>query len=174
MESDVKISVARERVEIAEIAALANEIWHEHYGALLSKGQIDYMVEKFQSEQAITHAITKENYTYYIMKDAGLVIGYCAVQPTDQDHSLFLSKLYLHADYRGKRLTRLIMAMLAERCISEHLTSIWLTVNRNNTDSVEVYRKLGFEVEREQVSDIGGGYVMDDYVMRCTLRTSAK
>ena len=41
MESDVRISVVREYAEIAEIAALADEVWHEHYGGLLSKGQID-------------------------------------------------------------------------------------------------------------------------------------
>ena len=107
MESDVKISVANEYAEIADIAALADEIWHEHYASLLTKGQIDYMVEKFQSEKAIAHAIAEENYTYYIMKDAGQIVGYCAVQPTEANHSLFLSKLYLHKDYRGRRLTRL-------------------------------------------------------------------
>ena len=172
MESDVKISVANEYAEIADIAALADEIWHEHYASLLTKGQIDYMVEKFQSEKAIAHAIAEENYTYYIMKDAGQIVGYCAVQPTEANHSLFLSKLYLHKDYRGRRLTRLIMAMLAERCFSDKLGSIWLTVNKGNTSSIDVYRKLGFQIEREQVSNIGNGYVMDDYIMRCPIHAN--
>lgn len=29
-----------------------------------------------------------------------------------------------------------------------------------------MYRHLGFEKVRDQVADIGGGYVMDDYVMQ--------
>ncbi len=166
MESEVRISVVQEYSEIAEIAALADEVWHEHYSNLLSKGQIDYMVEKFQSEKAIVEAIAKDSYTYYAIRDAGQIIGYCAAQPCEKDHSLFLSKLYIHADYRGKRISRLVMAMLSERCITDGYHSIWLTVNKGNKTSIEIYRKLGFTIEREQVTDIGNGYVMDDYVMR--------
>ena len=169
MESDVKISVAHNEIEFAEIAALADEIWHEHYKGLLSDEQIDYMVEKFQSQKAITKSVLENNYTYYIMRDAGQIIGYCGVQPQPEDNSLFLSKLYLHKDYRGKHLSRMVMAMLCERCVTEDLDSIWLTVNRGNTDSIQVYRRLGFSVEREQKENIGNGYFMDDYVMRYLL-----
>ena len=170
MGSDVKISVVCEYAEIAEIAALADEVWHEHYEGLLSKGQIDYMVERFQSEKAIVEAITKDQYTYYALCDTGQLIGYCAVQPREEDHSLFLSKFYLHSDYRGRRLSRLVLAMLTERCIIDGLRSIWLTVNKGNTGAVEVYQRLGFVIEREEVTDIGNGYVMDDYVMRIPVK----
>ena len=40
-----------------------------------------------------------------------------------------------------------------------------MTVNRNNTGSVAAYEKMGFQKVREQVAEIGGGYVMDDYIM---------
>ena len=45
------------------------------------------------------------------------------------------------------------------------LNKIWLTCNRNNTSSLEVYKHLGFEVVREEVADIGNGFVMDDYIL---------
>ena len=172
MESDVRISVVREYAEIAEIAALADEVWHEHYGGLLSKGQIDYMVGLFQSEKAIAKSIAENHYTYYAIRDVGLLVGYCGVQPNEEDHTLFLSKLYLRADYRGRRISRLVLAMLYERCITEGYNSIWLTVNKGNTNSIDAYRKLGFSIEREEVTDIGNGYVMDDYIMRCPVRAT--
>ena len=34
--------------DIRALAALATEIWHEYFTAIISKEQIDYMVEKFQ------------------------------------------------------------------------------------------------------------------------------
>lgn len=166
MESGVKITVIEHQNEIAMVAELADEVWHEHYSGLIPDGQIDYMVEQFQSREAITHAILRQNYTYYAIWDDDRMVGYCAVQPQNDD-SLFLSKLYLHKDYRGRRITRLVMAMLRERCITEGVKSIWLTVNKENENSIEAYKKLGFEVEREAVTDIGQGYVMDDYIMRC-------
>ena len=43
--------------------------------------------------------------------------------------------------------------------------TIWLTVNRRNERAIGAYRRTGFREVRAQVTDIGGGYVMDDYVM---------
>ena len=37
--------------------------------------------------------------------------------------------------------------------------------NKNNTKTLDIYKHLGFEIVREEVTDIGEGYVMDDYVL---------
>ena len=42
---------------------------------------------------------------------------------------------------------------------------IYLTVNKQNLISISVYEKLGFLRARDLVTDIGSGFVMDDYVM---------
>ena len=47
--------------------------------------------------------------------------------------------------------------------------SIYLTVNKYNTPSYEIYLHLGFKVIDAVVNDIGNGYVMDDYIMEYTL-----
>ena len=52
-----------------------------------------------------------------------------------------------------------------EICKMRELNQIWLTCNRNNTNSLEVYKHLGFTVAREEVTDIGEGFVMDDFIM---------
>jgi ribosomal protein S18 acetylase RimI-like enzyme len=44
-------------------------------------------------------------------------------------------------------------------------TSLWLQVNRNNAQAIAAYRRNGFDVAREVVVDIGGGFMMDDFVM---------
>ena len=59
-----------ENSEIKELASLASTIWHEYWTCILSPEQIDYMVDNFQSENAITNQVKNENYTYYfIMSD---------------------------------------------------------------------------------------------------------
>jgi ribosomal protein S18 acetylase RimI-like enzyme len=40
-----------------------------------------------------------------------------------------------------------------------------LAVNKNNRDAIAAYLKHGFRVADAVVKDIGGGYVMDDYIM---------
>ena len=78
---------------IKEFAKLASEIWHEYWTVLLSPEQIDYMVEKFQSENAVTRQIEQENYTYFYILENGEKAGYIGL--SEKNDYLFLSKLYL-------------------------------------------------------------------------------
>ena len=42
------------------VAELADRIWHEHYAGILAQPQIDYMVEKFQSADAVSRQIREQ------------------------------------------------------------------------------------------------------------------
>ena len=47
------------------IAELANVIWHEHYTPIIGVEQVVYMLDKFQSTQAIQQQIKEEDYQYF-------------------------------------------------------------------------------------------------------------
>lgn len=149
--------------QLTDLADLANEIWHEYFPCLLTPEQIDYMVEKFQSRRAMADQMTSQNYRYYFISLEGRPVGYIGVQPGDG--KLFLSKLYLKKEYRGKGLAGRAFDFLEELCREEGLCAIWLTVNKYNDHSIAVYRRRGFQMVRSQVTDIGHDFVMDDYVL---------
>ena len=44
-------------------------------------------------------------------------------------------------------------------------TSIYLTVNKQNTVPIKVYQKFGFIIKEAIIIDIGNGFVMDDYII---------
>lgn len=151
-------------IEIIETARLASEIWHEYYISILTVEQIDYMVDKFQSIPAITDQINNQGYEYYLFQpEEASAVGYLSVK--EEEGRLFLSKFYIAKAHRGKGYASQAMSFLEQLCKERALNQIWLTVNRYNESSIAVYRKKGFIIEREQVADIGNGYVMDDYVM---------
>lgn len=89
--------------------------------------------------------------------------GYLGVQPKE-DGTLYLSKLYIAKRFRGLGLSRLALDFLFGWCAAKGLRSIWLTVNRHNDGSIAAYEALGMKRVREQAADIGGGFVMDDFV----------
>ncbi len=152
------------RQEDAEaLAALGREIWEEHYTSLLGPEQVAYMVEKFQSAPAVRRQMQEEGYRYWFFTVDGQRAGYVGVQPR-QDGSLYLSKLYVAAPYRGLGLSRLALDFLTDLCRREGLSRIWLTVNKYNSGSIAAYEALGMTRTREQTADIGGGFVMDDYI----------
>lgn len=157
------------RAQIEAVAELASEIWHEHFVTILSPEQIDYMVDKFQSVPAITNQINSRGYRYFMLMLDADMIGYCGVKEEEEEKRLFLSKLYIHKSHRGHGYASRAFEFMADLCEEKDYHKIWLTVNRFNENTIKVYEKKGFIKTRTQVADIGGGFVMDDFIMEKSL-----
>lgn len=155
--------VSRERDFLAA-ADLAHTIWREHYAGIISSDQIEYMLEKFQSVPAIKNA-DAQGCEYYLIRVLGVNAGYVAIEPNHPQGKLFLSKIYLLKEYRGKGYARDVLDEVREMARGLRLKSIWLTVAKNNRSSLAAYEHLGFTNTEDICKDIGGGFVMDDYVM---------
>ena len=153
--------------QIKILADAANIVWHEAYKEIVSISQIDYMIEKFQSFAAVSQAINKNNYLYFLIKVDDNVAGYIGLH--EEDEKMFLSKLYILKEYRGMGVSSRTFEFIESLAKEKHLKSVWLTVNKNNKHAIEVYKHKGFVVTRTQVADIGNGFVMDDYIFEKTL-----
>lgn len=148
--------------QIQEVAALADIIWHEHFTPIIGTGQVEYMIDKFQSATALQSQL-KDRYEYYQIFDEGEFCGYCGIHP--ENGKLFLSKLYVKKECRGRRLASKAFDFIKDLCRDRGLASIWLTCNKHNENSLAVYRHFGFRTIDTQQADIGSGYIMDDYIM---------
>lgn len=148
--------------QVREVAALAKEIWGEHYAGILTPGQITYMVDRFQSEEAITLQLS-EGYQYRLITVEEEPAGYAAYRA--EEERLFLSKLYIHKRFRLRGLAHRTVDQLMQVCREQGLPALYLTVNRENVGSIAAYLAMGFRKIREQVTDIGEGYVMDDFIL---------
>ena len=162
-DGNMMIREYREKSELEELVVVIREIWREFYTQLIGAAQVEYMLDKFQSVDAITRQIAEEEYHYYGVICDGELAGYYAVKPLDDDR-VFLSKFYLAAKFRGRGLGRQMLQHLIDAAHAVGAKSVWLTVNKYNS-TVEIYRQLGFEITKEIVTDIGNGFVMDDYMM---------
>ena len=91
--------------------------------------------------------------------------GYCAFKP--EEAKMFLSKIYIRRAFRRHGIATALFDQVQKA--SGGKSAIYLTVNKHNSGSIEAYKKLGFAIVDQVVTDIGGGYVMDDYIMEKTL-----
>ncbi|MBQ2981460.1 MAG: GNAT family N-acetyltransferase [Lachnospiraceae bacterium] len=150
------------------LAGVANEVWHEFFPCILSDEQIDYMVDKFQSYPAMKKQM-EDGYEYYFIKDNDEICGYMGIHEETEDNKMFLSKLYLKKAHRGKGYAGQTLKELFKMSRERGLNMVWLTVNKHNEHTIEVYEHMGFAKARTQVADIGNGFVMDDYIMEKVL-----
>jgi len=156
--------------QLHELAVLAEGIWHECFPGIISEEQINYMVERFQSYNAMCRQISDEGYNYFFVCDDGQIAGYTGFVLHPEEKYMFLSKLYLRSDFRGRGLSSAAIDELCNICRRERLERIRLTVNINNCQAINVYRHKGFTVAYDQKADIGNGFYMDDHVMELAIK----
>ncbi len=146
--------------EMEQFSKFAADIFMKHYIPIIGEEQSNYMIEKFLSYSAMLEK-TKDGYHYFRVLHECNDIGFLAVKFLD--NTLYLDKFYLHDGARGKGYARFMMHFLEKLAIEHSLPCITLNVNKYNP-TIGFYEKMGFQKIREEINDIGNGYVMDDYV----------
>ncbi len=156
--------------DLEPIARLAREIWYLHYPGIITVRQIDYMLAQRYRPDVIASQIAKQEAWWDKIKAGSFLAGFACYEPGSagdrvKTASVKLDKLYVHPRAQrhgfGYALIEHVEACSYERGFS----TLYLQVNKGNTSSIAFYRKAGFDVTDSVTVDIGGGHVMDDYVM---------
>lgn len=143
---------------------MAHTIWNQHYVPIIGQEQVDYMVDKFQSVEAISQQIDN-GYEYYLLMHNETPCGYLALVSDTAEKKMMLSKIYMDAGYRGLQLGKQLMDFAVGETKKRGYKILWLTVNKHNSNTINWYKKQGFTIEKELKIDIGNGFIMDDYLM---------
>jgi len=144
------------------IEALAQQIWHQHYTDIIGLAQVEYMLDKFNSAKTIEQDVKTGTQFYYLTFNE-TPVGYTAIKA--ETDILFLSKLYVSEALRGKGIGKFALNFIDEEAKKQQLSAIRLKVNKYNTASIAAYQKLGFKTIKASVTDIGNGFIMDDFDM---------
>jgi len=151
--------------EVPTLASLAREIWRAHYPGIISAAQIEYMLAERYDEAVIRAELTRRDLWWDVLMLDGSMKGYTSYFLTDTAGDMKIDKLYLHPGvhrqgYGGKVIDH--VAAMARQLACKRLT---LAVNRHNKTAIAAYHKHGFQFAETSVRKIGGGFLMDDYIM---------
>lgn len=155
--------------EFTELEHFAAEIWREHYLPIIGEAKVEYMLKTFQSATALEKQ-QREGMDFFWIQSAGGRAGYLAIKHEPDSAYLFVSKFYVHQAYRGKGYGSWAVSQLKDLTAERQLAGLELTVNRHNASAIAFYKRKGLSHLRDQCIDIGGGFFMDDYVMRFELK----
>lgn len=164
MLQNMTIAPVTDSETIAEVAALAREIWNQHFVGMIGQAQVDYMLDRFQSPAAIGAQLAS-GAEYHLARIDGEPCGYLGLIPNKPAGKLMLSKIYVKQSARGTGLGTALLDFTRQRARESGAESVWLTVNRGNLETIAWYKRKGFAVVDEKKMDIGSGFYMDDYIM---------
>ncbi|SEW34662.1 GNAT family N-acetyltransferase [Chitinophaga arvensicola] len=151
--------------DIPVIQELTDRIWRPTYQSILTPDQIVYMLDMMYSTASLEKQITELQHQFIILQDDDKPIGFAAYSATDTGGIFKLHKIYLDGSYQGKGVGKFLLLQVAEQVKERGANILELDVNRFNK-AKQFYEKQGFSVYKEKQTDIGQGYIMDDYVMR--------
>jgi GNAT superfamily N-acetyltransferase len=163
MEHAVTI-VAAQPAQIPLVQQLAHATWWQHYPAMLSRAQIEYMLDRGYSSDALRRFVEDD--------DSGLAIAFSDEQPVGfaawyrvDARTTKLDKLYVLPGHQRFGVGRALIAHVQAQAIDRGSGRLTLNVNRNNVAAIRAYERCGFAVSERGDFPIGNGFVMEDFIM---------
>ena len=128
-------------------------LWHETYGEILPKEQIDFLLDKYFSKDGIAYYLS-QGYEYYKLDDIGVLVY------VQREADVYMDKLYLLPEGRGKGYP-----MYAFNHMSSFGKDVRLSVNQANKRAFRCYQKNGFVIEKDVEVVLENGMINHDYIM---------
>lgn len=155
---------------IPTIVRLSDEIWKKVYPSVVPMGQIEYLLELWHSPDALTDQITNQGHQFLLIEWDNEIIGYASyvVKDNMNPNRYRLNKLYVQPETHGKGIGRAIVKYIADEIKPLGGTILELNVHKRNP-AVGFYKKMGFVVIQDIVTEIEHGYLLDDFVMELDL-----
>ena len=138
--------------------------WPIAYGEILSKEQLDYMLAKFYSIEALNKNV-QDGHCFLLAKEGDDTLGFIGYENAYTNLPITkIHKIYILPETQGKGIGKLLIDTVQEFAKANHSDKLSLNVNRFNL-ARNFYAKLGFEITKSEDIAIGNGYLMEDYVM---------
>ena len=157
--------------DVEIIQQLAETIWPVCYGEIISTEQLRYMLDIFYNLDALKNQM-KKGHEFIIAYECEKPIGFASysAKSVDEPTIFRLHKIYVLTNCHTKGIGSSLLQYVAEQSKHAGATLLELNVNKYNI-AQHFYTKKGFFILKEEVIDIGIGYVMDDYVMTAPIDT---
>lgn len=157
--------VAATVADFSIIRDLAYEIWPHTYGHILSKEQLDYMLDAFYSEATLTKNATEKGHEFLLVKENEKPLGFISYEHHYEKKPVTrIHKIYVLPETQGRGIGKLLMDKIEVLAHENNSKVLSLNVNRHN-NAQGFYKKIGFEITAEEDIEIGRGYLMEDFRM---------
>lgn len=152
------------KIQLPIIKDLAYSIWPSTYGEILSSEQLNYMLDNFYSIESLESQMDNGQVFKLLFEDSNIV-GYLSYEFNCIETGLLkIHKIYLLPETQGKGFGKFMIDEVIKIAKENQQKGIFLNVNKYNKAQF-FYNKLGFNISKEEVIDIGNNYIMDDYQM---------
>jgi len=151
--------------DLSAIAKLAGIIWRACYPGIITHEQIDHMLAQMYALDTTRDEIQSQGIRYDRLLVGDEFVGFASYGPMEQAAIFKLHKLYLLPELQGRGLGSLLLQHCEREVRRLGARRLILSVNKRNSKAIAAYQRNGFVTVESVVTDIGHGFVMDDFIM---------
>lgn len=149
--------------EVDAVCRLARRTWQDTYSDIISQQQIDAMLADRYASATIHAQLADPRHAWLIAREDGELSGFA--HALIENEGCKLDMLYVDPERQRRGIGRSLFEAVRNIARGQGVHRLSLQVNRRNVRAIEAYRKYGLHVVEARVFDIGGGFVMDDYIL---------
>ncbi|MDR0529662.1 MAG: GNAT family N-acetyltransferase [Zoogloeaceae bacterium] len=167
--SDSKLSLRpATQDDLPALARLARETWLAAYTGIVPDAQIEYMLAQRYNLEALSEILAAPDKWLELAFWEERLAGFALSEPYDA-RARKLDRLYIHPDWQRRGVGGALVRQAAERARNLGYSELILSVNKRNEQAQRAYRKYGFLQREATQTDIGEGFIMDDYILALKL-----
>jgi len=167
----MEIQIARTE-HLPIIQKIAFDTWPATYGHLMSKEQFSYMMEWMYSIESL-HQQMVNGQVFLLAIEQDQCYGFASYETDYQGLcKTKVHKIYILHTAQGKGVGKLLMDSIRFAALEKQNSILTLNVKRDNT-AIDFYKRIGFAVTESIDIEIGGGYLMRDFVMEKKIDANA-
>ncbi len=150
--------------DIPLIRDVAHRTWPHTFGEILTPDQIEYMLEMMYSEASLTKAMTDLGHQFFLIFDRhNIPQGYAGYQFDYLPGTTKLHKIYVLPEGQKHGYGKALFTAVAKTAHDAGQQRLRLDVNYQNAAS-GFYERMGMTKIDEVTTEIGQGYLMEDWV----------
>jgi diamine N-acetyltransferase len=161
------ISIKQISVEgILEIQNIARKTWPNTFGEVMSREQIEYMLDLMYSEDSLLTQMQKKNHVFLLAVVNNEALGFLSYEVDYNSKSqTMVHKIYVLPTAQGLGIGKSLINYVATIAKENGNNQIRLKVFSKNEKAIMFYERFGFYKEGSEISDIGNNYRVLDFVM---------
>lgn len=156
--------------DIETLRIINEDVQMGHFPPIIGEAQTRYMLDTlFTHERIRKNMADGEKFFILDAMPGHKEAGYFSYILKPGESKIKLSRVFVKEAARGLGLFNHAFNHIARAGSENGAHAMYLTVNRNNAPAIAAYEAKGFVKTGEARFDIGGGFVMDDFIFEYNL-----
>ena len=152
--------------DLNKIQKIAYETWPDTFGQIISKEQLDYMLDLIYNKDSLKEQMISKRHDFIIAEEDSQSLGFTSYEIFfNSEPVLMIHKIYILPGSQGLGIGTKFLNLLSEIAIQNNNSQLRLKVYFKNYKAIRFYEKYGFKNVRSEITDIGNNYAILDNIM---------